>query len=458
MSFNQSLYQYCLIIALGLFSISHSFALTCRDSESLKTLLEQEDYRRALQNIDSCLSVRQQVSADDLRLFNQLIKQILIADDSISFNEGYRNFQAVLSIHLLESLEFQLKSNFEKYPKKAAKLFSKVRDKGEKYYFYYDTGRMLSYKRGFALTKQSLIWKNITGHPQRLAFNDINSIKLIYKPGLSLTNWKLMVNNTVAIRLSKVPDNAIIPFVSAMIYFINFNKTVPDKVQFLIPEIEMAILADWKTLCSYKQLEQDSPIKELQLLDACFSYYGKRFKLSHNDSKLLKKLINSIFENSKMSFDTGYNNFKVVLSTHFFQGLDFQFKNQLNTQTIVKLFKAVRLPAENYYFYFDTGMIISESRGIALTGKAIIWKNLSSISWKNLTGSANRLAFDKISSVTLVHEKGLKFNRGWKLILNQHDEIILSQLSEKNAELFASALIHFINIASSSHLTLQIEN
>ncbi|RKZ40922.1 MAG: hypothetical protein DRQ49_06815 [Gammaproteobacteria bacterium] len=458
MSFNQSLYQSCLIIVLGLFSINHSFALTCRDSESLKILLEQENYRSALQNIDSCLSARQQISTNDLHLFNQLIKQVLIADNSISFNDGYRNFQAVLNIHLLESLAFKLKSHFEKYPKKATKLFSKVRDKGEKYYFYYDTGRMLSYKRGFALTKQSLIWKNITGQPHRLAFNDINSIKLIYKPGLSLTNWKLMINNKAALRLSKVPDNAIIPFVSAMIYFINLNKTVPDKVQFLIPEIEMAILAGWKTLCSYKELEQGSPIKELQLLDACFSYYGKKFKLSHNDSKLLKKLTNSIFEKSELPFDTGYNHFKVVLSTHFFQKLDFQFQNHLNTQTIAKLFKAVRLPAENYYFYFDTGIVISESRGIALTDKAIIWKNLlgTSISGKNLTGSASRLAFDKISSVTL--KPGFKFNRGWKLRLNQQDEIILSQLSEENAELFASALVYFINIASSRHLTLQIEN
>jgi len=239
-----------------------------------------------------------------------------------------------------------------------------------------------------------------------------------------------MINNKAALRLSKVPDNAIIPFVSAMIYFINLNKTVPDKVQFLIPEIEMAILAGWKTLCSYKELEQGSPIKELQLLDACFSYYGKKFKLSHNDSKLLKKLTNSIFEKSELPFDTGYNHFKVVLSTHFFQKLDFQFQNHLNTQTIAKLFKAVRLPAENYYFYFDTGIVISESRGIALTDKAIIWKNLlgTSISGKNLTGSASRLAFDKISSVTL--KPGFKFN----------------------------ALVYFINIASSRHLTLQIEN
>jgi len=112
MSFNQSLYQSCLIIVLGLFSINHSFALTCRDSESLKILLEQENYRSALQNIDSCLSARQQISTNDLHLFNQLIKQVLIADNSISFNDGYRNFQAVLNIHLLESLAFKLKSHF----------------------------------------------------------------------------------------------------------------------------------------------------------------------------------------------------------------------------------------------------------------------------------------------------------------------------------------------------------
>jgi hypothetical protein len=421
--------------------------------------MEKGDYRGALQNMDTCLSVQKQASQDDQNLFNDLIKQVLSANDSISFNDGYRNFQAVLKIRLLNNLKFKLKSDFEKHPKKDAKLFSKVRDKGEKYYFYYDTGRMLSYSRGIALTDQSLLWKNITGKPHRFAFNEIKNIKLVYKRGLSLTGWQLVVNNDKNnnVRLSKMQDDTIIPFVSAMIYFINFNKTSSDKVQFIVDEREMGILAGWVTLCSEKQVEQGNPIKELQLLEACFSTYGKGFNLSKTDNELLKKLTKQIFEKTDLSLAEGYNNFKVLLSTHFFSKLKLKFKNNLGEDN---LFKAVHKPEESDYFYFDTGKMVSASRGLLLTDKAIIWKNLlgSSISWNKLTGTASRLAFDKISSVTLVHEVSIKSVMGWKLRLNQNKdyEIVLSKLSDENVELFASAFVYFINIASKANLTLEI--
>jgi len=504
--FSKLLCKSSLILALCSFPLSYSFALTCSDSESLKTFMEKGDYRGALQNMDTCLSVQKQPSQDDQNLFNDLIKQVLSANDSISFNDGYRNFQAVLKIRLLNNLKFKLKSDFEKHPKKDAKLFSKVRDKGEKYYFYYDTGRMLSYSRGIALTDQSLLWKNMTGKPHRFAFNEIKSIKLVYKRGLSLTGWQLIVNNDKNnnVRLSKMPDDTIIPFVSAMIYFININQTSSDKVQFIVDEREMGILAGWVTLCSEKRVEHKNPnpIKELQLMEACFSTYGKGFSLSQTDNELLKKLTKQIFEKSEseqfskkseseqfsekseseqiskkseseqfskkseseqiskkseLSLAEGYNNFKVVLSTHFFSKLKFKFKNNLGEDN---LFKAVHKPEESDYFYFDTGKMVSASRGLLLTDKAIIWKNLlgTSISWKKLTGTASRLAFDKVSSVTLVHEVSIKSVMGWKLRLNQNKdyEIVLSKLSDENVELFASAFVYFINIASNANLTLEI--
>ncbi len=466
--FSRLLCKSSLILALCSFPLSYSFALTCSDSESLKTFMEKGDYRGALQNMDTCLSVQKQPSQDDQNLFNDLIKQVLSANDSISFNDGYRNFQAVLKIRLLNNLKFKLKSDFEKHPKKDAKLFSKVRDKGEKYYFYYDTGRMLSYSRGIALTDQSLLWKNMTGKPHRFAFNEIKSIKLVYKRGLSLTGWQLIVNNDKKnnVRLSKMSDNTIIPFVSAMIYFININQTSSDKVQFIVDEREMGILAGWVTLCSEKHVVQGNPIKELQLLEACFSTYGKGFSLSQTDNELLKKLTTQIFKKSEseefykksdLSLAEGYNNFKVVLSTHFFSKLKLKFKNNLGEDN---LFKAVHQPEESDYFYFDTGKMVSASRGLLLTDKAIIWKNLlgTSISWKKLTGSASRLAFDKISNVTLVHEVSIKSVKGWKLRLNQNKdyEIVLSKLSDENVELFASAFVYFINIASNANLTLEI--
>jgi hypothetical protein len=446
----------------------------CSDSGSLKTFIEKGDYRTALQNMDSCLSVQEQPLPNDKQQFNDLIKQVLQADHSISFNEIYRNFQAVLGIYLLKSLEFKLNSDLKKQPKEEAKLFSSVREKGEKYYFYYDTGRLFPYARGIALTDQSLIWKNLAGSTHRLAFNDINSIKLVYERGLSLTSWKLIVNDDRDndIRLSKVSDEAITPFVSAMMYFINSNKTSPDKemVQFQIADREIAILAGWVTLCSDKYVDQGSPITELQLLDACFNFYGKDFKLSKTDSELLKALTSPIFEKTNIPFADGYKNFKAVLSTHFFQGLSFKFDNHLDAKMRAKLFKTVRQLEETYYFYFDMGRVVSGNRGVALTKKAIFWKNFlsSSMSWDNLswdslswdkvTGSASRLAFDEITSIALVHEETLGTLIHWKIRLNENtdNEIILSRLSQENLELFASALVYFINIAQGANLTLQI--
>lgn len=460
MSFNRSL---CFALALCWLPLNAPLASTCSDSESLKTLRDKGEYRSALQEMDKCLAAAsKQASAQDQALFNDLIKQVLTADQSTSSEEIYRNAQSVLKIHPLSGLKFEFAQHFKMHPTDDAKLFSKVRKAEEKYHFYYDTGRLFSHSRGFALTDQSLIWKNLIGKPNRLAFDDIKSMTLLYELGLSLTGWKLRVNNRNDIRLSGVPDEGIIPLVSAMIYFINFNKTSPDQtmVSLKVPEKEVAILAGWVTLCSDKHVTQGDPIKDLQLLDACFSFYDNGFKLSQTDNELLNKLTTSIFEKRNILFMEGYNNFRSVLSTHFFSDLKFKFKNNFDAQTRAKLFKGERHAYENYYFYFDTGKVTSGLRGLALTDQSIIWKNLlgSSISWRNLTGSATRLPFEEISSVTLVHEIDFDAIMGWKLRLNGDDnyDIVLSGLCEDSVELFASALVYFINIASGANLSLEV--
>jgi len=458
MSFSRSL---CL--ALALLPLNAPFASTCSDSESLKTLMDKGEYRSALQEMDKCLAAAsKQASAEEQALFNDLMKQVLTADESTSSEEIYRNVQSVLKIHSLRELQFEFAQHFKMHPTDDAKLFSKVRQAQEKYHFYYDTGRVFSHSRGFALTDQSLIWKNITGKPKRLAFDNIKSITLLYERGLSLTGWKLRLNNLENndIRLSGVPDEGIIPLVSAMIHFINFNKSSPEMVTLTVPDKEVAILAGWVTLCSDKHVDQGDPIKNLQLLDACFSKYDKRFKLSQTDNELLSKLTISIFEKRNILFTQGYNNFKTVLSTHFFSDLKLNFKNNIDAQTRAKLFKSERHNDESYYFYFDTGKVTSGSRGLVLTDKSIIFKNLlgSSISWRNLTGSATRLPFNEISSVTLVHKIGFDAITGWKLRLNgdENDDIVLSGVCEDNVELFASALVYFINIASAANLSLEV--
>jgi len=447
-----------ICLALAFLPLNAPFASTCSDSESLKTLMDKGEYRSALQEMDKCLAAAsKQASAQDQTKFNDLIKRVLTADESTSSEEIYRNVQSVLKINPLSGLKFEFAQYFKTHPTDDAKLFSKVRKAGEKYYFYYDTGRLLPHSRGIALTDKSLIWKNIIGEPKRIAFDDIKSITLIYERGLSLTGWKLRVNNRNDIRLSGVPDEGIIPLVSAMTYFINFNKSPPkEMVNLTVSEIEVAILAGWVTLCSDKHVDQGDPIKDLQSLDACFSKYDRRFKLSQADKELLNRLTTSIFEKRNIPFDQGYKNFKTVLSTHLFSDLKFKFKNNLRT----KLFKSERHSDESYYFYFDTGKVTSGSRGLALTDKSIIWKHLlgSSISWRNLTGSATRLPFNEISSVTLVHEIGLDAITGWKLRLNGDNnyEIVLSGVCEDNVELFASALVYFINIASATNLSLEV--
>ncbi|MCK5719937.1 MAG: hypothetical protein KAH84_08345 [Thiomargarita sp.] len=455
MSIKRMIIQISVIILS--FGVHLTFAATCSDSKALDILLAKNDYRKALQNMSSCLRIQKSPAIEDLRFFNNLIKQILTIDRNSPFNENYRNFQTVLKVYLLEATAFQFKSNL----KTDSDLFTEVRQEDEIFYFYYDTGRMFSNARGIALTDKALIWKNITGPTYRLSFNNIKNLKLVYQLGLSFTGWQLLINynSSYNIRLSQIPDEAIVPFVSALIYFINMNKTFfGEDVKLQVAEKEVAILAGWITLCSQKQIDNVDVINGLQLLDACFSSYDQDFKLSQPDYLLLKDLTMPIFTNPNVPFEQGYNYFKVILSTHFFQDLGFKFKTHLDLQTKTNLFKKVRQLGENYYFYFDTGTVVSNKRGIALTDKAVIWKNLlaSSMGWNKWIGSANRFPFDKINTVTLIHKETMGIVTDWKLLLNNDQEIILSNLSIDNMELFAFTFVYFINIATNKNLALKI--
>jgi len=454
----KSYYQYLLILALCWFPWSASLATTCSNSESLKTFIEREDYRRALSELDKCLTTVDKQSTEDLQLFEHLRNKILSTDKDISFEDAYRNFQSVLKIYPLNGLEFELAHYFERNPDN--ELFSELRQKHEKYYFYYDTGRFFSNSRGIALTNKAVIWKNLSSKPSRLEFNKIKSLTLVYERGFSLTGWNIRFNDNEMFRLSGVQDEAIIPFISAIIYFINFNQTVSNNVTLKVPEKEIAILGGWLTQCREKHVDQNHPIKEFQLLDACFSFYGKDFKVSQADNLLLNNILTALFEQNNISFAEGYNNFRVLLSSHFFSDFGFQFKNNIDANTEAALFKDVHNPAEKYYFYFDMGTVSAGSRGLALTDRSILWKNLIGISasWRNLMGNASQLPFDKLTEISLLHEIGLNAITGWKLKLNGNTdyEIALSGVSEDNVELFASALVYFINMASGANFTLQV--
>jgi hypothetical protein len=456
------------------------FASSCGDLEAIQTFKAQQNYRNALQVMGNCLKkATTPISSKDMRLFDDLTQLVLSRESATPLEEVSRNFQSVLKNHpLLTELvpHFKFKGYFQvpnepEAQKSETPLFSDVFHDEETYYFYYDVGRLFANARGIALTEQALMWKNLLGNEYRIAFDEVQTLTLLYDHGFSLnrdlstTGWKLQINDDPnhEIRLSRVPDEAIAIFVRTLNYFINSQKTTPDEklVNFKIPARERAILAGWITLCSETYINQNKPLRELPLLDKCFSDLGNDFKLSQTDHELLKKLTAQIFSPDDVPFEQSYNNFRVVLSTHFFKDFPFKFKSyNFDAKTEDKLFKDIRLPTENYYFYFDMGQISSVSRGLALTEQAILWKNLMghSIKWNNLTGSAHRLAFAQISQVALQYETSLSALHDWKLKLNEDYEIVLSDLSVENVERFAQAFVYFINIASNANLTLQVPN
>ncbi len=454
------LLKYSIILALGSLPLQGASAAPCDSSETFKTFMEKQDYRGALQDLDKCLGAYEKASSEDTTAFDGLLKKLLTQYD-LGFDDVYRNFQSVLAGHQLKGLEFELANYFEGQPDDDKKLFASVRKPEEKFYFYYDTGRLLPHSRGVAITNKSLLWKNFTGDPEAIAFNDIQTIQLIYELGMSLTGWKLQVNGNKDIRLSQVSDTAVISMVSAMIYFINANKDQKDQpVVLSVADREVAILAGWVTLCSEKYVDQQDLIKNLQVFDQCLVGYGKEFKLSPADKELMHKLTQQLLVPGK-SLEDGYVNFKTVLLTHFFSDLSMKFKDGFNVEEQAKVFKDVRDPAETLSFYFETGVL---GAGLALTDKALIWKNVlgTSLSLKNLTGSATRVPFDQITSVSLVHERDLTSPlSGWKIRLNDkaENEIALSKLSEDNVELFAQALVYLVNLTSGKPpLTLQLSN
>lgn len=454
------LVKYSLVATLCWLPLNSAQATECRDAEVFKTFMEKQDYRGALQDLDKCISAIPQSSAEDMKSFDDLVKQIF-SQYKLTIEESYSNFQSVLSTHALKGLEYKLANHFESHPDEDKKLFDKIRNPEEKIYFFHDASRTPLDPRGFALTNKTLLWNNLAEEPQAIAFNDIQHVKLIYERGMSLTGWELQINDK-KIRLSQVPDNTVIPMVSAMLYFINANKDNQDQsVTLEVPDREVGILAGGVTLCSSKNLVGPAadPIKNLQTFDECLASYGDDFKLSQTDKDQLNQLTEAVLASSK-SLDEGYANFQAVLSTHLFKEFKFQFKDTLaNNQ---ELFKDARDAADVLYFYFDTSQLTSSgSRGVLLTDKAIMWKNLlgSGISFKSLTGSATRLPFDQITGIALTHERDLTSAlNAWKLRLNENKDytMVLVGLSEDNVEMFANAVTYLINSVVGNKLTLQV--
>ncbi|MEK7990842.1 MAG: hypothetical protein VSS52_007530 [Thiotrichaceae bacterium] len=189
-------------------------ALTCGESSYLQGLIQKQQYQQALQVLDQCLSASGQEGKADKQLFNQL-RETLLNQKDISEQQIYQNFQTLFQIQPLKHLSIQWATELENdYP------FENVKLDTEKYYFYYDTGRLQAQGRGIVLTDKAIIWKNMLGLPQRIDFPSIQQFELVHEYGLSLTAWKLRINQTDDIRLSQLPYDTLTPFLSALLYFI----------------------------------------------------------------------------------------------------------------------------------------------------------------------------------------------------------------------------------------------
>gem|GEM_PF-1030211 len=465
MLYYKKIVQCSLIMTLCWFPVAGLQAQDlCLNSEQYKAQMEKQNYRAALQTLDQCVRLAEdKIASEDGREFNHLLT-LLVSQTGLPLDDSYRNFQSLLSVYVLKELSFELATHFETHPEHDKKLFSQLRKPEEKFYFYYDTGRMLPHSRGIALTEQHLLWKNLTGDPQALAFQDISHLQLAYERGLSLslTGWKLIVNGQ-EIRLSGVPERGVVTFVSALLYYINAHRDPQlPAIHLEVPHKEFAILSGWVTLCHQSFTGTDNPTEDLQTLDGCLQSYGKDFKLSQQDEQLLTNSVDQLLMTGQPGLEKGYAAFKTVLKTSFFADLKLHFQEDF-VKADSELFAEVRQPEDSLYFYFDTGTMASGSRGVALTSANLIWKNLlpSNLTWKNFTAKAIALPFTEINSVTLLHSREISSIGGWKLRFNNKEEldIVLSKLSESNVKLFSTALVYFINQASGkSPIQLQISD
>lgn len=183
----------------------------------------------------------EETTKEDIVLLEYCITNILQRYEG-KFLYLYSDFKDVLSLRLFEDCDFHFldeNSDIED----EINAFNEIREPEETVYFYYDTGRILSDSRGALLTDEAIYWKNSIGDSKRLNYENIISATLVYEKGLSLTGWKLIFNGDedLNIRLSRIEDEGLVPFIGALIYFVNLNST-KNLLSLDIPENELKIL------------------------------------------------------------------------------------------------------------------------------------------------------------------------------------------------------------------------
>lgn len=178
---------------------------------------------------------------DDKGQLKNLIN-IIIGDYDGDYATLYNNFKLILSLHYFDGLDFKFLTNNYDLDAEVT-VFGELRVPEETAYFYYDTGRILSGSRGILITDENLYYQNFMGDPAKVALNDIETVALTYEKGVSLTGWKLRINDdeNLDVRLSRIDDEAIIPFIASIIYLINLNNDL-NEISLYIPESEQHIL------------------------------------------------------------------------------------------------------------------------------------------------------------------------------------------------------------------------
>lgn len=181
------------------------------------------------------------LTEEDKSKFTNGIYTILSNYDG-EFLDLYDNFKFVLLLHYYDGLSFYFSSeDFD--IDESLKVFDELREPEETSYFYFDTGRFISNSRGLLLTDETLYYHNFSEDTHAIALDDISAITLSYEKGLSLTGWKLRFNEdeSTDLRLSRIDDEALIPFIASLIYFINLNNDQKE-ISLFIPENEREIL------------------------------------------------------------------------------------------------------------------------------------------------------------------------------------------------------------------------
>ena len=182
------------------------------------------------------------IATDLMNAYSDHVKYLL-SQYNVSFYDAYINFKSIMTSHIFKDFHFHFAGSFnEKH--KESELFEQSESIND-VFFYYDTGRFFSDSRGILLSKQGVVWKNLTGDVIKLGFNDIKTIRLVYEKGLSLTGWKIRINEIegVDIRLSGLGDAKIIPFISSLIYLSNYlGADRSSQLELIIADQEKAIL------------------------------------------------------------------------------------------------------------------------------------------------------------------------------------------------------------------------